>query len=417
MKEELTRTRRRLVAIDLAVIALLLVVAGAAVYGAFAVTLFDPVDAALGASSAELQRGGSREIAEHFGAGYRGGQFVLVVGADGGILADPQAVGLASGTALAAPGLHTVQLANGDARVLAAPLAAGPPATLVVGSSLVTQEEALRRVIVVLVATGLGALGLAFIAAELLARRALVPIGEAFRRQQQLVADASHELRTPLTILRTALELLARSPTRTIAESADLVGDARGEVLQMEHLVADLLTLARSDLGALPLTLRAVDGAALIREAAERVRALTETTGITLRVLAPLPCRIEADSERIAQALLGLTDNALQHTPAGGTVTLSAQREGDTVVLAVADTGEGISSEDLARVTDRFYRAGRARARTGGGTGLGLAIVRAIVELHGGTLTITSRPGAGTTVQLRLRGVRREAGLPLGAAA
>ncbi|HAF10575.1 MAG TPA: hypothetical protein DCK98_10910 [Chloroflexi bacterium] len=417
MKAELTRTRRRLVAIDLAVIALLLVVAGAAVYGTFAVTLLDPVDAALGVSSAELQQGGSREIAEHFGAGYRGGQFVLVVGAEGGILADPQGVGLANGAALTAPGLHTVPLANGDARVLATPLGANPPATLVIGSSLVTQEEFLRHVIVVLVATGFGAFVLAFIAAELLARRALVPIGEAFRRQQEFVADASHELRTPLTILRTALELLVRSPDRTVAESADLVADAHGEVLQMEHMVADLLTLARSDLDALPLTLRAVDGAALIQEAAERVRALAETKGITLRVLAPLPCRIEADSERIAQALLALTDNALQHTPASGKVTLSAQREGETVVLAVADTGEGITSEDLARVTDRFYRAGRARARAGGGAGLGLAIVRSIVEAHGGTLTITSEPGAGTTVQLRLRGVRQEVGAPLEAAA
>jgi two-component system, OmpR family, sensor histidine kinase CiaH len=417
MNEAVTRTRRRLVALDLAMIALLLLMAGVAAYAVFAATLLDPVDAALTASAAELQRGGSREIAEHFGVGYRGGQFVLVVSSDGGIVADPQAVGLTDGAPLRATGLHTVHLPSGDARVLAAPMVVDPPATLIVGTSLAAQDEALRRMLLVSVATGFGALALAFIAAELLARRALVPIGEAFRRQQEFVADASHELRTPLTILRTALELLARSPNRGAAESASLVRDARAEVLHMEHVVADLLTLARSDLGALPLTLRPVDGAALMQEAAERVRAVAETKGITLTVLAPLPCRIEADSERIAQALLALTDNALQHTPSSGTVALSAYRDGDTVVLAVVDTGEGISAEDLARVTDRFYRAGHARARAAGGAGLGLAIVRAIVEAHGGTLHITSQPGAGTTVQLRLRGLRRQVAAAVNASA
>ncbi len=408
MNEALTRTRRRLVAIDLAVIALLLLMAAVAAYAVFAATLLDPVDAALTASATELQRGGSREIAEHFGAGYRGGQFVLVVSSDGGIVADPQAVGLTNGAALPVAGLHTVHLPNGDARVLAAPMAVDPPARLIVGTSLAAQDEALRRMLLVLVATGAGTLALAFVAAELLARRALVPIGDAFRRQQEFVADASHELRTPLAILGTALDLLARSPNRTVAERADLVGDARREATHMERLVNDLLTLARSDLGAMRLTLAEVDGAALVNEVAGRIRALAEAKAVSVRVTAPAPCRVEVDLERMAQALLAVADNALEHTPSGGTITLSADREGDAVVLTVEDTGEGIAAGDLERITDRFYRADPARQRARGGAGLGLAIVRAIVEAHGGTVSIASEPGAGTTVRLRLGGLRRQ---------
>jgi two-component system, OmpR family, sensor histidine kinase CiaH len=408
VNEAVTRTRRRLVAIDLAVIALLLLMAGVAAYAVFAATLLDPVDAALTASAAELQRGGTREIAEHFGAGYRGGQFVLVVSSDGHIVADPQALGLADGAALPATGLHTVHLPSGDARMLAAPMVVDPPARLIVGTSLAAQDEALRRMLLVLVATGAGALALAFVAAELLARRALVPIGEAFRRQQEFVADASHELRTPLAILRTALELLARSPNRPVAERADLVGDARREATHMERLVNDLLTLARSDLGALPLTLAEVDGAALVNEVGGRIRALAEAKAVLVQVTAPVPCPVEVDLERIAQALLAIADNALQHTPSGGTIRLSADRDGEEVVLTVEDTGEGIAEPDLARITDRFYRADPARPRAGGGAGLGLAIVRAIVGAHGGSLSIVSEPGAGTTVRLRLRGLRRQ---------
>ncbi len=111
--------------------------------------------------------------------------------------------------------------------------------------------------------------------------------------------------------------------------------------------------------------------------------------------------RVLAEHDRIVQVLLGFTDNALKHSPAGSTVRLRAERDGDGVVLSVTDEGEGIEESDLDRVFERFYRSDAARVR-GGGTGLGLAIAKEIVEAHRSAIRVESSPGAGTTFWFEL---------------
>jgi two-component system sensor histidine kinase BaeS len=164
--------------------------------------------------------------------------------------------------------------------------------------------------------------------------------------------------------------------------------------------------LSLAEVGALSLDLGPVDLAALIRELRENLEPVAADRGIGLEadVAAGLPV-LSADGDRLRQVLVNLLANALQHTPAGGRVTVRARAGDGRVVVEVADTGAGIAPEDLPHLFERFYRADRARTRATGGTGLGLAIVRSLVQLHGGTVAVDSRPGAGSrfTVALPVR--------------
>ncbi|WP_440900208.1 sensor histidine kinase, partial [Actinosynnema sp.] len=137
-----------------------------------------------------------------------------------------------------------------------------------------------------------------------------------------------------------------------------------------------------------------------------RLRAAHETTAtradITLTTSTPADLTVEADPVRLRQVLDNLVANALRHVPPGGRVEVTAEHEGDDVVIKVADTGTGITPEDLPHVFDRFWRAEKSRSRRTGGSGLGLAIVRKLVEAHGGTVSATSEPGKGSTFTVRL---------------
>lgn len=226
-------------------------------------------------------------------------------------------------------------------------------------------------------------------------------------RQQRFMADVSHELRTPLTALAGGIEMmLLGAHTSDPAAGARLLRSMYAETERMRRLVEELLTLARLDEGRLTLRIESVDATALVAALCEDARPLVR--GQTLRCEAPsesLPVR--ADADRLKQALLILLDNALKFTPEGGEVTLSVKREerAPFAVFQVADTGIGITPEDIPHIFERFYRVDPARTRSqqrGGGSGLGLAIAKSLVEAHEGTISLTSAPNVGTTVIVRL---------------
>lgn len=214
--------------------------------------------------------------------------------------------------------------------------------------------------------------------------------GEQLRRN--LIADVAHELRTPLTVLQGNLRAILDDVYPLEKEEVARLYD---QTRHLTHLVDDLYQLAQAEARRLPLNRQAVDLAELARQAIAPFMALAEMEEVTLHITLPptLPL-VQVDRARFTQALHNLLSNALRHTPAGESVTLSAGQAGDEVWLAVADSGEGIAPEHLPHVFDRFYRTDRARSRDTGGAGLGLAIVRAIVEAHGGRVTAVS-PGAG----------------------
>jgi len=176
-----------------------------------------------------------------------------------------------------------------------------------------------------------------------------------------------------------------------------------GEIARMGRLVDDLLTLARFDADPAQLLERApTDLAPLARSVAEETRLLAPDRTVYFEDIAGQPVMVMGDADRLRQALLNLCTNARAHTPPGGTITIRVGRAGNAATVTVADTGEGIPPDTMPRVGERFYRVDPARPRDAGqgGLGLGLAIVRAITEAHGGSVTLTSAPGVGTTVTL-----------------
>lgn len=174
------------------------------------------------------------------------------------------------------------------------------------------------------------------------------------------------------------------------------------EVVRLSRITEDLLTLARSDCGALAPKLEETRPAEVVQRIAERLGRLPRENGATVQVLIEPDEVVTADATLLGQAAWNLIENALNFSPAGGVVTVSASRKGDDVVMSVTDQGPGFDDEPT-EAFERFYRADRARARLGDtpGTGLGLAIVKAIAEAHGGEVEARNLPGGGAAVSLR----------------
>ena len=226
-------------------------------------------------------------------------------------------------------------------------------------------------------------------------------------QRKAMVSDIAHELRSPLTNIRGWLEV-----TRDGVVDPDpaLLGSLHEEALVLQRVIDDLQDLADADAGTLRLHREPVRCDELLDQVAAAHRVAAGAAGVTLRTTVDGTPWLDVDPVRMRQALGNLVSNALRHTPAEGTVTLSARRDGDDVVLAVTDTGTGIAAEDLAHVFDRFWRAEKSRSRRTGGSGLGLPIVRHLVVAHGGTAEAASEPGAGSAFTLRLPGAAAPSG-------
>ncbi|MFE0518460.1 ATP-binding protein [Streptomyces sp. NPDC058954] len=220
-------------------------------------------------------------------------------------------------------------------------------------------------------------------------------------QRKAMVSDIAHELRSPLTNIRGWLEV-----TRDGVVDPDpaLLGSLHEESLVLQRIIDDLQDLAAADAGTLRLHREPVRAEDLLDQvvAAHRVAAVGADVEVSTDVDGD-PW-LDADPVRMRQALGNLVSNALRHTPAGGTVTVAARRDGDDVVFTVTDTGSGIAAEDLPHVFERFWRAEKSRSRRTGGSGLGLPIVRHLVAAHGGTVTAQSEPGRGAAFALRLPG-------------
>jgi signal transduction histidine kinase len=231
-----------------------------------------------------------------------------------------------------------------------------------------------------------------------LSRRALQPVRVAMQRQRDFVADAAHELRTPLAIMRTAAELGLSNGEAMDQEVA--LEQTLAQNAHLTQLVDSLLLLARADSGTMTLERQPIDLGNLVRETAASIAVLAEEREVRLDVRATEDLRVLGDAGRLRQLLLILLDNALKHTPDGGSIMIGLVRAGNRAQLTVQDTGPGIDPPDLPHIFDRFYRADRARA--GEGVGLGLAIGRWIVEAHGGRIAAANAPAGGAIFTVTL---------------
>nr|WP_290669840.1 HAMP domain-containing sensor histidine kinase [Ardenticatena sp.] len=226
---------------------------------------------------------------------------------------------------------------------------------------------------------------------------------EAETLRRNLLAWVGHDLRTPLASLRAILDALADDVVPDPAERARYLHIARRDVAGLAALVEDLFEMAQLDAGGVPLDMAWGSLADILSDTLESARLLGARRDIHVEGYAtPDLDPVWMDALKVARVLQNIVANALRHTPPGGTVRITAERDGTLAVVSVCDTGEGIASDDLPHVFDQFYRGDPARRRSTGGAGLGLAIARAIVEAHGGTITIESTPGEGTCVTFTL---------------
>jgi two-component system heavy metal sensor histidine kinase CusS len=218
---------------------------------------------------------------------------------------------------------------------------------------------------------------------------------DSFVRLSQFSADIAHELRTPIGNIRGEAEVALRR-SRSADEYREVIESTIAECQHLGHIVDNLLFLARTEAAEGHLQRTSFDG----RAAAERIAAFHEPIAEDQNLT--VSCRGEAkffaDEMLFSRALHNLLENAIHHTPAGGSIEISIMDRGMDAEISVKDTGAGIAAEHLPRVFDRFYRADPSRSSEG--VGLGLALVKSIMELHGGSARIESPPGQGTTVTL-----------------
>lgn len=231
--------------------------------------------------------------------------------------------------------------------------------------------------------------------------RTLELLKRAFAREKKATADISHELRTPMAALMTTVEVALRKP-RTPEEYREVLHDCREAGQQMTQLVERLLALARLDAGFDTLRPQIVDAAALAEQCATLVQPLADARGLTVQLHrnGPLPVRLDPDKFR--EIVTNLLHNAIEYNQPAGRVDLTIQQENNHLEVAVADTGIGMPPEVREHIFERFYRADASRHADGLHAGLGLSIVKEYVDLMGGSLSVESSPGQGSTFQLQL---------------
>ena len=223
------------------------------------------------------------------------------------------------------------------------------------------------------------------------------------RVRRDFVANVSHELKTPLTAIQGFAETLLGGALDDAQNSRRFLEIIRDHAARLGRLTDDLLKLSQIEAGKLELDLRPVAVPDLIASCVETARLQGGQKDLALVIdSAPGLPPVRGDSARLREVLQNLLDNAVQYTPAGGRITVSAAAEDGGVVISVADTGIGIPKADQERIFERFYRVDAVRSREVGGTGLGLAIARHLVEAHGGRLTVESEVGRGSTFSVFL---------------
>ena len=227
-----------------------------------------------------------------------------------------------------------------------------------------------------------------------------VELSRSVNARKQMTADIAHELRTPLSLILGHAEAVHDGVLPPTMGNFEII---REEATRLEHLVNDLRTLSLADAGELSITLQSIEPGGLLRDVASlyEYQMKRKNIELVLDIASPLPT-LEGDPGRMTQVLTNILDNAMHHTPEGGTIILSAKRINDKVEFSIQDSGPGLPPEEVGRIFERFYRTDPSRQRQDGGSGLGLAIAKSIVQAHGGQITAESEPGKGLRVIITL---------------
>ena len=415
----LRRTRIRLFATTLTLLVLLVVGVGAATAAMGLSALDSEVDRALEAAVAAQVSALDGELPsaeeaheDEDAAPAVANTVILVLDANGQVLLNrtgatldglPSTAGLP--TAVGGSDIRTLETDGASVRVLTVAIGEHERVEGYVqgGFDLELHETQSRRLVLAILVVGALGLLAAAIIAFVVTGRALAPIREGFEAQRRFVADASHELRTPAALIRANAEVLEREGL--VAEDGrDLLADIVAEADRLGGLVGDLLQLAAWDETRLVLTRAPLDVAEVARATVRGATALAAERDVRLAVDAPGASPASADRARIVQLILVLVDNAVDHSPAGGEVSVRVRRDGASVMIEVDDEGPGIAEADRLRIFEPFTRLPGTTRHGSGGTGLGLAIARRIAEAHGGTIEAGSGPSGGARFVVTLPG-------------
>jgi two-component system sensor histidine kinase CiaH len=410
-------TRRRSFVTTLTLLCLLVVGIGAATALVGLQALDADVDQALRSSVAvavtsldgEIPRASEGETDEGLPAA--ADTFLLVLDQHGSVVSNPsriRLVGLPATAALPAPAgedLRTVIADGLPVRLLTAPVVHdGALVGYVQGGFVLTLHDRQSASLVASVAAvALAGLVAAALVTLVVTGRSLIPIRRTFEAQGRFVADASHELRTPAALIRANAEVLDREALVS-EEGQPLLGDIIGEADRLASLVDDLLALAAFDATGPVLQRTSVDIAALVQDTVRGASAFAAQHDVTLLADTPVPAFSQVDRARFVQVLLVLLDNAIDHAPAGSTVTAAVRRLDHEVEVTVEDEGQGVALDERDAIFEPFS-SGSARRRRRGGTGLGLAIARRIVVAHGGTIAVGQSGDRGARFTVSLPGI------------
>jgi len=233
-------------------------------------------------------------------------------------------------------------------------------------------------------------------AQKLLVARDITELERVDAMRRDFIANVSHELRTPLTVVGGFVETLADAPALPREDTQRYYELMLDNTRRMQRLLDDLLTLSRLESADNNLKEERVNVPEMVRSLESEAQSLSRGRhAVHLRLESAR--WVKGATQELRSALSNLVSNAVRYTPAGGEITLAWSDRGDEAVFSVADTGEGIASEHIPRLTERFYRVDRSRSRETGGTGLGLAIVKHVLTRHGARLEVQSIPGKGST--------------------
>ncbi|HJV45742.1 MAG TPA: ATP-binding protein [Bacillota bacterium] len=281
--------------------------------------------------------------------------------------------------------------------------------TVYSGIDVTPQHEVLHQLSYILLILSVVFIILSAVIGYYMAGRAMVPIANSFTRQRQFVADASHELRTPLSVMQSTVEVMEADRENQFSEfSKQILFDMKDEILRMNRLVGDLLTLARVDSGTIQLNIESFDLRDVLNHLLRTIQSILEQRKLMVDVISEEQILVYADRERITQLLFILIDNAIKYTGDEGRITIhlnmlgEGTNSGKKLCFSIQDTGIGIPEEEKSRIFERFHRVDKARSRDHGGTGLGLSIANWIVKEHGGSILVESTMGKGSTFTITL---------------
>lgn len=264
-------------------------------------------------------------------------------------------------------------------------------------------NEAATRVLNRLLLTNLVILFAGGFASYFLARRTLRPIEEVHEAQRQFTADASHELRTPIAAMQSEIEVALMNPKLTLKEAKIQLTSNLEELAKLTSVTDGLLRLARFEQQDMPE--REVSVRVIIGRAIERVVPLAEKKAIRIVQPTGVDGVVRGDETSLVEAVVTILDNAIKYSPTKTTIDIDCHLERQHVVIQITDHGIGIAPEHLPHIFDRFYRVDAARSKQASdGFGLGLAIAKNIIMHHGGSITVTSRRGEGSSFTLVLPG-------------